>query len=1014
MNTTTQRHLRDKQAMVPVRVALSLYVMVAVVVLCSVVWHLYSAYHQAAEHLAERVTATTQAQAASIADQWQVMEQALGRLVITMNTRVVLEGTDQQATWDTLRHYQSLIPGALDLLLVHDNGSVLAASAALARTTPLSVYCRAFETHQDTINHDQWWTVAPDQASQRCPQAGTLVFSMPHPGFKQLHGAHLWLLVSSDRFTDKLKTNLPNDLSTYRYRLRWRNATELAAHANPGGMGPPGQDVSAGWVQVSMPVRDSALYVEVAYPAYASVLPLVQPMWWLWGGASALFLLVWSMVATWTLRTVVRFQTALVQNEERFERSLNNARVGVWEWDFETGQMQWSVQVSAFFDIPAHQLEGTTTDFMSRVHPDDRSKVQAAIAACIKDKTVYNQEYRVLGDGNRIRWVHSHGDVQRDLKGHAVRMFGVMQDATDRVLAATLLAEAANHTQVILDNVVDAIITIDEHGLIESFNSAATRIFGYTLDEVRGQNVKMLMPDPYRAEHDGYIDAHKNTGVNRIIGIGREVTGLHKNGQVFPIHLAVSGVVRDGKRLYIGLIRDITQQRKAEAEIQHLAFFDHLTDLPNRRLLQDRIQRTLLACERNGQMAALAMLDLDDFKTLNDTRGHEAGDLLLVELGQRLLKAVREGDTVARLGGDEFVVLLDNLGQDRESAAAHAETAVRKLLAVFQEPFHPQGRGHKTSASLGLTLFDGRSATPDTLLGQSDMAMYQAKADGRNTYRFFDAELQVSLNARASLERDLLQGLEQQAFALVYQPQVDQKGHTTGFEALIRWRHPVRGPVSPAQFIPIAEQTGFIRPLGHWVLKTACERLVYWAAQPQTAALTVAINVSAHQFRSPDFVQEVLDTLSVTGADPSRLKLELTESMLADDIDSLIEKMSALQTHGVQFSLDDFGTGYSSLSYLKRLPLDQLKIDQSFVRDLLTDTNDAAIVKAIITLGQSLGLAVIAEGVETTDQRHYLAHSGCTQYQGYLFGRPLDDMALSAYLAEHLPPNGQPQARSQS
>ncbi|MEY2683954.1 MAG: hypothetical protein RJA09_1098, partial [Pseudomonadota bacterium] len=696
-------------------------------------------------------------------------------------------------------------------------------------------------------------------------------------------------------------------------------------------------------------------------------------------------------------------QTTMVQNEERFERSLNNARVGVWEWDFETGQMQWSPQVSAFFDIPAHVVEGTTADFMERVHPDDRSKIQAAIGICIKEKTAYNQEYRVLGEANRVRWVHSHGDVQRDHKGRAIRMFGVMQDATDRVLAATLLAEAANHTQVILDNVVDAIITIDEHGLIESFNSAATRIFGYTLDEVRGHNVKMLMPEPYRSEHDGYIDAHKRTGVNRIIGIGREVTGLHKNGQAFPIHLAVSGVVRDGKRLYIGLIRDITQQRKAEAEIQHLAFFDHLTDLPNRRLLQDRIQRTLLACERNGQMAALAMLDLDDFKTLNDTRGHEAGDLLLVELAQRLLKAVREGDTVARLGGDEFVVLLDNLGKDRESAANHAETAVRKLLAVFQEPFHPHGREHTISASLGLTLFDGRSASPDALMGQTDMAMYQAKADGRNTYRFFDAELQVSLNARASLERDLLQGLAQQAFSLVYQPQVDQNGQTTGFEALIRWRHPVRGPVSPAQFIPVAEQTGFIRPLGQWVLQTACEKLVSWAQEPETAGLTVAINVSAHQFRSPDFVREVLDTLSSTGADPSRLKLELTESMLADDIDSLIDKMSALQTHGVQFSLDDFGTGYSSLSYLKRLPLDQLKIDQSFVRDLLTDTNDAAIVKAIITLGQSLGLAVIAEGVETADQRTYLAHSGCVQYQGYLFGRPLDEASLQAYLAALCP-----------
>lgn len=1006
--------------MVPVRVALLLQLAVAVVVLGSVVLHLYATYRQTSTNLADRVAGTVQAQTVSIANHWENIEQTLDRVAVGLNAMAALSGLNAGDTLDTLRHFQSLMPGAVDLLLVREDGSVVAASAALASKTQLAQHCPTLAANREVITRQQWWTMPPGAASQRCPPAGTLVFSLNHPGFLQLNQGHLWLLFEENHFTHELKGALPPDLPNHRYRLWWRGQTALAS----GGQTPDGHPPAAfppalaqgalpellvndHWTDpatgerltvVSQQVQGTGLRVQVVYNTHSATMPRFQPYLLPWAGAALLFVLFWGLVATLTLRMVFRYQKAMLKNEERFERSLDYARVGVWEWDFATGHMRWSSHVSAFFGVPTDQVTGTTSDFMDRVHPDDRPKVESAIARCVKDKVVYSQEYRVLDGADRVRWVHSHGDVQRDAQGRAIRMFGVMQDATERVLIATQLAEAANHTQVILDNVVDAIITIDEHGSVQSFNSAASRIFGYTLDEVKGQNVKVLMPEPYRSEHDGYIDAHKRTGVNRIIGIGREVVGLHKSGQEFPINLAVSGVFRDGKRLYIGLIRDITQQRKAEAEIQHLAFFDHLTNLPNRRLLQDRIQRTLLSCERSGHVAALAMLDLDDFKTLNDTRGHEAGDQLLVELGQRLQHAVREGDTVARLGGDEFVVLLDNLGPDRATAAVHAETAIRKVLAVFQAPFHPQGREHRTSASLGLTLFGDHPNTPDSLLGQTDMAMYQAKASGRNTYRFFDTELQVSLNARASLERDLLQGLTDRAFHLVYQPQVDEHGKTTGFEALIRWRHAVRGAVSPAQFIPLAEQTGFIQPLGHWVLQTACEKLVTWATEPHTSALTLAINVSAHQFRSPDFVKEVLDTLSATGADPSRLKLELTESMLADDIDSLIDKMSALQTHGVQFSLDDFGTGYSSLSYLKRLPLDQLKIDQSFVRDLLTDTNDAAIVRAIITLGQSLGLAVIAEGVETADQRAYLAHSGCVQYQGYLFGRPLDDGALSAYL----------------
>jgi diguanylate cyclase (GGDEF)-like protein len=511
----------------------------------------------------------------------------------------------------------------------------------------------------------------------------------------------------------------------------------------------------------------------------------------------------------------------------------------------------------------------------------------------------------------------------------------------------------------------------------------------------------VLLPEGYRGGHDRYLANRmmQKPSTKEVVGQGRELTAQHKDGHAFPIHLAVSEVRRDGEPTYIGLVRDITQQRAAEAEIARLAFIEQLTELPNRRLLLDRLQHALQATERNHKIGALVMLDLDDFKTLNDTWGHEAGDQLLVELAQRLTGTVREGDTVARLGGDEFVLLLENLADDRATAAAHAEAVVLKVLALFSQPFHPQQREYLTTASVGVALFgDSGKASADAVMGQADMAMYQAKGAGRNAYRFFDAELQVTLTARATLEKDLRQGIAKNEFRLHYQPQVGADGRVQGVEALLRWQHPTRGNVSPALFIPLAEQCGFILELGQWVLTTACQKLATWRNDPAHRGLSIAVNVSVKQFRSQRFVRDVLDTLATTGADPSCLKLELTESVLADDVDSLIDKMAVLRAHGVLFSLDDFGTGYSSLNYLKRLPLDQLKIDQSFVRDVMTDPNDAAIVRAILTLGSSLGLQVIAEGVETDAQKDFLRRHGCGQFQGYLFARPLADDALASYL----------------
>jgi diguanylate cyclase (GGDEF)-like protein len=393
----------------------------------------------------------------------------------------------------------------------------------------------------------------------------------------------------------------------------------------------------------------------------------------------------------------------------------------------------------------------------------------------------------------------------------------------------------------------------------------------------------------------------------------------------------------------------------------------------------------------------LFFIDVDNFKTLNDTLGHDKGDLLLESVARRLSAAVREEDTIARLGGDEFVIMMEGLSLIALDAAALARLVAEKILEAFKEPYDLQGTPYLCTVSIGIALFNRPTDTVEELLKHADLAMYQAKAAGRNTLRFFDPQMQSIVLARTELETDLREGLRQSQLLLHYQPQVDDDGRITGAEALVRWQHPVRGMIPPMEFIGLAEETGLILNLGHWVLETACRQLVAWSGRPEMAHLTVAVNVSAQQFSQADFVEQVLAVLKNTGANPNRLKLELTESLLVSNVEEVIGKMFALKAKGVGFSLDDFGTGYSSLSYLKRLPLDQLKIDQSFVRDIHVDPNDAAIAKTIVALAHSLGLGVISEGVETAAQRDFLAHAGCHAHQGYFFSRPLAIEGFEAF-----------------
>lgn len=431
-------------------------------------------------------------------------------------------------------------------------------------------------------------------------------------------------------------------------------------------------------------------------------------------------------------------------------------------------------------------------------------------------------------------------------------------------------------------------------------------------------------------------------------------------------------------------------KQRADEKIEQLVFLDPLTGLPNRVMLLNKLQHARTAAQHHQVHGALLLVDLDNFKILNETLGHAHGDGLLVQVAGRLSGCLREGNTVARLTGDKFAVLLEKLSLNEFEAREQAQEVGQKILSRLSEIYQLSGGVHHGSASIGMTLF-GKSVTEttDDPLKRAELAMYQAKWAGRNTMRFFEAQMQEVVSLRADLEADLRAAVLNDQFVLYYQAQVSGVGRMTGAEVLVRWLHPQRGLVSPAEFIPLAEDTGLILPLGHWVLENACTQLALWATHPKMAHFTLAVNVSARQFRQDNFVDQVLAVLERTGANPQQLKLELTESMLVLDVENTIAKMDRIKARGITFSLDDFGTGYSSLAYLKRLPLDQLKIDQGFVRNILTDTNDSAIAKMVIALAESMGLGVIAEGVEQQEQADLLAHMGCHAYQGYLFSRPV-------------------------
>lgn len=556
--------------------------------------------------------------------------------------------------------------------------------------------------------------------------------------------------------------------------------------------------------------------------------------------------------------------------------------------------------------------------------------------------------------------------IRYDLKCRAVYVNHMMEKTTN-VLAAALIGKTP------IESKFDGLVGV------ESYQAKLQRV----IDSGMKEDVEVMVAGSAGKQRTHRIQMVAERGSDgKIIGA-----------------LAFGGDVTEGKVThYVATLQDITQHKVADEKINRLAFYDALTQLPNRRQLLDRLQHGLAASVRSGKRGALLFIDLDNFKTLNDSLGHDKGDLLLQQVAQRLTTCVREGDTVARLGDDEFVVMLENLSEQPRQAATEAENAGNKIIATLNQSYLLGGCECHSTQSIGITLFGGQQQSIDELMKQADLAMFRAKASGRNHLLFFDPEMQAMVTERAALEADVRRAMQENQILLHYQPQVDCNGRMTGVEALVRWQHPRRGMVMPGDFVSLAEDIGLILPIGLWVLETACAQLAAWSAKAETAHLTMSVNVSARQLLHPNFVDQVLAALDHSGASPSLLKLELTESLLVDNVEDTIIKMTALKSRGIRFSLDDFGTGYSSLSYLKRLPLDQLKIDQSFVCDVLNDPNDAAIARTIVTLAQSLGLGVIAEGVETEAQRDLLADYGCYTYQGYLFSRPLTAEQLHAFV----------------
>lgn len=666
------------------------------------------------------------------------------------------------------------------------------------------------------------------------------------------------------------------------------------------------------------------------------------------------------------------------------------ADAGAWIFQPDEMVLTLTVQLRKLLEVDSQaDAEGLFKHPLDFFAAESRGPVQAAIDECRFSGQPFDIEADVVTARGNHLWVRALGKGELDETGKVRRMHGVLQDACERKRSEQEASRITMRLSTTLDSISEAFVTLDREGRFTYFNRESAQLLDGRNGELLGQRIWDRLDKV-------------NSRLHREIRVALASGNSVEFEEFYPAlkkWLEVRAYpFEEGIAVYF---RDITERKAAKDEIEHLAYYDALTQLPNRKLLMDRLEAALARHGSRVQAGALMFIDLDHFKVLNDTLGHAKGDLLLQKVAERLTACVRHGDTVARLGGDEFVIMLEyRQGEIAKTARERSCTVGEKVLATLSEPYDLAGYQHYATCSIGITLFSANNDSIGDLLKQADLAMYEAKAAGRNAVCFFNPRMQQAATANAALNVELRQGLRNEEFLLHYQPQVDRHGRMSGVEALVRWRHPERGLIFPQEFIAQAEESGLILPLGKRVLEEACAQLAKWSLSPDTENLTIAVNVSVRQFRHPEFVDLVMRAISHAGITASKLKLELTESLLANHIDVTINKMGILKDAGVTLSLDDFGMGYSALSYLKHLPLDQLKIDRTFVKDVLIDPNDAAIARTIIGLAQSLGLDILAEGVETEAQRQLLVRFGCERYQGYLFCKALPIEELDVFMRQ--------------
>lgn len=671
-------------------------------------------------------------------------------------------------------------------------------------------------------------------------------------------------------------------------------------------------------------------------------------------------------------------ENALFDSQEQLKDAQRIAKIGSWSLDISTNRLSWSDEVFRLFEINPDKFGASYEAFLDAIHPDDRTMVDKTYTRSLVNHQPFEITHRLLLSDGRIKYVRETCETLYDEADNPILSNGTAQDITKESMSSKEMALYASA----FHNSAEAIVITDRDNKIITVNKPTSQLTGYSLSELKGK-----APSIFAAGHtpqktyDRMWDALRKEGKWQ-----GELFDRRKNGEVYPTWTTISVVRDEGGQVanYIANFIDITDRKAADEQIHHLAHHDHLTGLNNRFSLQQRLEQAIVQARRNSSQLALMFIDMDNFKVINDTLGHQIGDALLIEVAARLGDAIRESDIVARIGGDEFVVIYTSIDSDISAAPMAAF-----ITHTLSQPYHIEGNELHSSPSIGISIFPNDGGDAGTLMKTADTAMYHAKELGRNNYQFFTTEMNAAANERMILEQDLRSAQESKQFELYYQPKVDSiNEEIIGVEALIRWNHPQQGLVAPDKFIPIAEETGLIRTLGQWVLDEACRQLAVWHEQG-IVSIKMAVNLSPKQLRDPQIIKHLQECLTKHNIDAADLELEVTETAAMANAEQAIELMKQIRAVGVELAIDDFGTGYSSLAYLKLFPIQTLKLDRTFVRDIEEDENDAAICKATIALAHNMGMKVVAEGVETEAQKEFLTSHHCDILQGYLFSRPV-------------------------